>query len=95
MIFSCSLFQGGGIAGHVALTGQAINVVDAYAHPLFDAQWDVMTGYKTEALVAIPIRNRAGDILGVLEIMNKIGGGSFSNWDVNVAKQFAFSTGKL
>lgn len=36
-----------GIAGHVAVTGQLLNIADAYSHPLFYRDVDVTTGFKT------------------------------------------------
>lgn len=36
-----------GIAGHVAITGQLLNISDAYAHPLFYQDVDKTTGFKT------------------------------------------------
>ena len=34
-------------AGHVATTGMALNIPDAYAHPLFNRETDKRTGYTT------------------------------------------------
>lgn len=36
-----------GIAGHVAVTGQLLNIADAYSHPLFYSDVDKTTGFKT------------------------------------------------
>jgi cGMP-dependent 3',5'-cyclic phosphodiesterase len=36
-----------GIAGHVATTGEVLNIRDAYSHPLFYKGIDDMTGFKT------------------------------------------------
>lgn len=36
-----------GIAGHVAITGQLLNISDAYSHPLFYQDVDKTTGFKT------------------------------------------------
>uniref|UniRef100_A0A8C9QB13 Phosphodiesterase n=1 Tax=Spermophilus dauricus TaxID=99837 RepID=A0A8C9QB13_SPEDA len=37
-----------GIAGHVATTGQILNIPDAYAHPLFYRGVDDSTGFRTK-----------------------------------------------
>jgi len=36
-----------GIAGHVATTGDLLNIRDAYSHPLFYKGIDDITGFKT------------------------------------------------
>ena len=43
-----------GIAGHVALTGQLLNIQDAYAHPLFYADVDRSTGFQTRSASPVP-----------------------------------------
>ena len=65
---------GRGIAGHVASTGQAVRLEDAYADPRFDRSVDAATGFRTRSLLAVPLRVRGGDVLGVLEVLNKHGG---------------------
>ena len=63
-----------GIAGSVAMTGQTINVADAYEHPLFHKEVDLKTGYRTRTLLAVPLRNLQGNIIGVGEAINKAEG---------------------
>lgn len=60
-----------GIAGAVALTGQTINVADAQHDPRFYSQSDANTGYRTRSVLAMPIRNNAGEIIGTFEVLNK------------------------
>jgi Nif-specific regulatory protein len=60
-----------GIAGAVAMTGQAINVADAYDHPLFYKEVDLETGYRTKTLLAVPLHSLDGAIIGVGEATNK------------------------
>ncbi len=63
-----------GIAGLVAATGQPVSVNDAYADDRFFRGVDEATGYRTRQIVCVPIKNRRGDVLGVLELLNKQGG---------------------
>ena len=65
---------GAGIAGHVAQTGAAINVADAYQDPRFNARVDAASGFKTRTILATPMRTPAGEIVGVVEILNKRAG---------------------
>src|SRR5882724_2746707 len=60
-----------GIAGAVALTGQTINVEDAHQDPRFYKEIDLRTGYRTRSLLAIPLRNHEGEIIGTFEVLNK------------------------
>ncbi len=60
-----------GVAGVVAVTGQGLNIPEAYADPRFDRTTDERTGYRTRCLLALPIRDRRGEILGVVEAVNK------------------------
>jgi K+-sensing histidine kinase KdpD len=68
---------GVGIAGHVAKTGQIINIKDAYRDKRFDPTTDKKTGYKTRTILCMPIREpvkkkgQEGEIIGVLQILNK------------------------
>src|SRR5512134_1797051 len=40
-----------GLAGHVATTGQTLNIPDAYASPLFNREIDQQTGYHTRSVL--------------------------------------------
>jgi len=62
---------GKGIAGHVAETGEAVNVPDAYADSRFQREWDQRTGFRTRTVLAVPIRNNRGVTIGVLQVLNK------------------------
>lgn len=63
-----------GVAGHVARTGETINVDDAYEHPLFHKVVDLQTGYRTRTLLAVPVHSSTGEIVGVAEAINKTQG---------------------
>ncbi len=77
-----------GIAGAVAMTGQTINVDDAYQHPLFYKEVDVETGYQTKTLLAVPLHSLAGAVIGVGEASNKLGG-VFTNEDAEILTTLA------
>ena len=46
-----------GIAGHVAMTGQILNIKDAYSHPLFYRGVDDSTGFRTRNILCFPIKD--------------------------------------
>jgi signal transduction histidine kinase len=63
--------SGIGLAGHCFQTGEAINLEDAYNDKRFNREVDSHTGYRTRSVLCIPIYNRAGSRLGVLQLLNK------------------------
>ncbi len=72
---------GKGIAGHVAKTGEIINIPDAYADPRFNPEVDKATGYRTRNMLCMPLKNKDGKIIGVFQLLNKTGG-PFDDSDV-------------
>lgn len=56
---------GQGIAGHVATTGQLLNIRDAYNHPLFYRGIDELTGFRTRNILCFPVRDEK-NIIGKL-----------------------------
>ena len=77
-----------GIAGAVALTGQTINVEDAHHDPRFYKAIDLRTGYSTGSLLAVPLRNHEGEIIGTFEVLNKKTG-AFNQEDEEILKALA------
>jgi sigma-B regulation protein RsbU (phosphoserine phosphatase) len=73
---------GHGIAGWVAQTGAVANLPDARGDSRFDAAFDALFGYHTRSLLALPIQDRSGHTIGVLELLNKQGG-PFTDLDVD------------
>jgi Nif-specific regulatory protein len=77
-----------GIAGAVALTGQTVNVKDAHEDPRFYREIDLHTGYRTRSLLAVPLRNHEGEIVGTFEVLNKRTG-AFDKEDEEILKALA------
>lgn len=74
---------GHGVAGMVAASGDIINVEDAYGLPYFDSSYDKKFGYTTRSLLCLPIRHFDGGIVGVIQLLNKVGGSRFTSDDVD------------
>ncbi|MGH9651026.1 MAG: PP2C family protein-serine/threonine phosphatase, partial [Terriglobales bacterium] len=72
---------GKGVAGRVALTGEAVNVEDAYSLDYHDHSFDQKFSYKTRSMLSLPIRHRTGEIVGVLQLLNKASGPRFTTED--------------
>uniref|UniRef100_I3JDC3 Phosphodiesterase n=1 Tax=Oreochromis niloticus TaxID=8128 RepID=I3JDC3_ORENI len=72
-----------GIVGHVAATGQPLNIKNAYEDPRFNAEVDHITGYKTQSILCLPIKNHRDEVVGVAQAINKKcgDGGAFTEQD--------------
>lgn len=60
-----------GLAGHVATTGETVNIQEAYKDKRFNKEIDNQTGYVTKSILCMPIRNMSHQIVGVFQVLNK------------------------
>ena len=63
------------IAGYTAETGQPLNIPDVYSieptEPYrFSKEFDKASKYKTQSVLAIPLKSARGNLLGILQIIN-------------------------
>ena len=65
---------GKGIAGYVAQTGQTENIKDAYSDSRFNPEMDILTGYRTSTILCMPVLSMCGDVIAVLQMINKKNG---------------------
>jgi len=72
---------GEGVAGWVARTGEPVIVQDTAIDERFSTKVDLVTGFKTRSIIALPIRNK-GRLTGVLELVNKRGPNPFNQEDL-------------
>ncbi len=82
-----------GLAGHVATTGETINIKDAYNDSRFNKEIDKKTGYKTKTILCMPMRNLNHEIVGVFQVLNKFGNEYFSTEDEDLLVAIGSSTG--
>jgi len=64
------------IAGATALTARAINIADTYDLPpdspyRVDTSFDRKIGYRSRSMLCAPLVNKAGEVIGVLQLINK------------------------
>ena len=64
------------LAGYVAITGNSLNLADAYEPPLdapycLNRNFDLDIGYCTKSVLALPMQDREGEIIGVLQLINR------------------------
>ena len=67
----------GSMAGFVASTGQVLNIEDVYAIPAdapyrFNVSFDRQAGYRTRSMLVVPMQDRDGEMLGVLQFINRV-----------------------
>ena len=62
-----------GFAGHCMTTGESLLVEDAYNDERFDRRSDEKTHYHTKSVLAVPLKNSVGKVMGVYQAINKQG----------------------
>lgn len=65
------------VSGYAATRGEPVNINDVYTIPedapyRFDPTYDTISGYRSQSMLAIPLRTNTGEILGVIQIINKM-----------------------
>ena len=54
--------------------GRLVNIRDAYKHPMFFKDVDKTTGFVTRNILCFPIKDSRDAVVGVAELVNKVGG---------------------
>ncbi|XP_042242030.1 dual 3',5'-cyclic-AMP and -GMP phosphodiesterase 11-like [Homarus americanus] len=79
---------GSGVVGYTAQSGAMVNIPDAYQDPRFNPNIDGMTGYKTRSMLCMPIKDSAGEVIGVAQVINKHQGQVFTSTDEKVFESY-------
>ena len=62
------------VVTHCVLSGETINITDAYHEDGFDftgtRHFDSTTGYRTQSMLTIPLKDHEQEIIGVLQLIN-------------------------
>ncbi|MCP4349671.1 MAG: GAF domain-containing protein [Desulfobacterales bacterium] len=68
------------VSSHAALTGEIINIPDVYDVPaVYEAKgfdftgprnYDKATGYRSQSMLVLPLKNHENEIIGVLQLLN-------------------------
>ncbi|MFH1490424.1 MAG: GAF domain-containing protein [Pseudomonadota bacterium] len=82
---------GHGVAGWVAEHDDLVNIPDAYKDERFDGSVDGLTGYRTRSILSGPVKNLQGEIVGVIQVINKHEG-PFNSADEDLFKAFTYQT---
>ncbi|MGD8742914.1 MAG: GspE/PulE family protein [Granulosicoccaceae bacterium] len=90
------------IAGYVALTQKPLRISDVYdmaelrtihADLQFDSSFDKQTGFRSRSMMVIPIKHKKV-MLGVMQVLNRRGGGEFNDAEMAKAMKFAMLLGQ-
>ncbi|KUF96943.1 UDP-N-acetylglucosamine--peptide N-acetylglucosaminyltransferase SEC [Phytophthora nicotianae] len=85
-----------GIAGAVAMNNEAINLENAYDDPRFNKDFDQKLGYQTRSVLAMPLRNGSGEVIAVVQLINKLdASGVFSTDDEELLGTFLQIAGPI
>lgn len=74
-----------GIAGESARRMAVVNVPDAYTDPRFNRAIDQATGFRTRSILTLPMTGHDGELMGVLQLLNKTDG-AFTQDDEELAR---------
>jgi signal transduction histidine kinase len=77
-----------GVVGYVVRTGQTVLLDDAYQDSRFNPEVDRHSGFKTRSLIAVPLKNAAGSIVGAMEVLHRRPG-AFAHDDIALVEAIA------
>ena len=86
---------GSGIAGAAAQSGETIRIDDAYADDRFNPDVDKQTGYRTRSILSLPVKNQAGNVFAVAQLLNRRDGQPFDDGDEQRFAEFLQSIGVI
>lgn len=76
-----------GIAGECFTSAEVLSIPDAYADPRFNPEIDRKTQFRTRNILCMPLVNKIGQPIAVMQVLNKIGG-PFQARDQTLLKAF-------
>lgn len=84
------------VVSHAALSGETVNIPDAYAAQGYDfsgtKNFDAKTGYHSQSFLTVPMSNHEGEVIGVLQLINSVENGAvvpFSTDDRQLVESLA------
>jgi putative ABC transport system ATP-binding protein len=86
---------GSGIAGAAAQSGETIRIDDAYNDDRFNRDVDKQTGYRTQTILSLPVKNQRGEVFAVAQLLNRRDGQPFDDGDEERFAEFLLSIGVI
>ncbi len=85
------------VAAYAALNKKTVNIADAYTEQGFDfsgtRNFDEKTGYRSKSFLTVPMKNHEGEVIGVLQLLNRLAATGavteFSEEDQRLAESLA------
>ncbi|MGB9092517.1 MAG: HD domain-containing phosphohydrolase [Gallionella sp.] len=84
--YPIQLYDGAGnpnhamVVSHAALSGETVNIPDAYMAEGYDfsgtKKFDAKTGYRSQSFLTVPMRNHENEVIGVLQLINALDQGN-------------------
>ena len=84
-----------GIVGAVCTSGESLNIADAYKDDRFNRRIDTATGYRTRTILCVPMKNQKGEVVGVVQCINKRTGTTFTHEDLANLDEFCWQIAGL
>ncbi len=84
-----------GLAGNVFKSGESILIKNAYEDPRFHREIDTKSGFTTRSVLCVPIVNKAGETIGVLQAINKLNHDLFSEMDLSKLREFSIEVANV
>ncbi|MBD2137101.1 GAF domain-containing protein [Anabaena sp. FACHB-1237] len=83
----------GGIPGHVASTGNCLNIAATRDHPLFSSELEKQMGYTIHNILCIPVLSSKNKTVAVVQLANKAGNVPFNEEDEERVRDFTSAIG--
>jgi HD-GYP domain-containing protein (c-di-GMP phosphodiesterase class II) len=83
-----------GFVGYSYANNEPLLIEDAYNDSRFDSSVDKNSGYRTKAVLTVPFKNSVGEVMGVFQAINKVGGTQFSKDDLKFLQLTAVYSAK-
>lgn len=78
-----------GIVGWTIRNKKPLLVNDAREDPRFFSDIDKETTFETKAVICTPLLTRGTELIGAIQVLNKVGGGTFSEEDLAFVEKFS------
>ncbi len=85
------ILNSSGIAGHVYTSGEGVIIHDVYKDQRFNKLIDEQTGFITKSILCAPVRTVKGNIIGVIQSLNKKKG-KFNKRDLDLMEAMTTQT---
>lgn len=63
-----------GVAGEIFQSGKSIIISNPYEYSTFNKEFDLKSGFTTKNILGFPLKNINGEVIGVIQLLNKKSG---------------------